>query len=164
VPESNHEQIVAALRTLLQGIVADGGVTAWYTPDRVLRVPAFTESCLDSSLATIYCLSPADEDDEFRDSNRSVRSEMRVDLTVASQFTPSEDPFDQPDPDQWKIQSRLVRDVKKRIRSDYRLGGLCLWIDIPSTEYGAEQTDTLRDWAIAFLRLVIHYHYADTAP
>lgn len=164
--ESIHEQIVAALKTLLEGIVGDGGATYWYTPDRVLRRPAFTENILDSSLTTIYCLSPADEDDVFRDSNREIRSAMRVTLTVASQFTPPSeaDPFDQPDPDQWKVQSRLVRDVKKRIRSDYRLGGLCLWVEIPITELGAEQTDILQGWALAFMNLVINYRYADTAP
>lgn len=161
--ESIHEQIVVALKTLFEGIVGDGGATYWYTPTRVVRAAAFQGGLLDDSLSTIYCLSPADEDDEFRDSNREIKSIMRVDLAVATRYTDMENPLDPPDPDRWKVQNRIIRDAKKRIRSDYRLGGLCLWIEIPTTERGAEQTFE-EGWALAFLRLLIFYRYADTAP
>lgn len=161
--ESIHEQIVVALQTLFGGIVGDGGAAYWYTPTRVVRAAAFHSGLLDDSLSTIYCLSPADEDDEFRDSNREVKTIMRVDLALATRFTEMENPLEPTDPDRWKVQNRLIRDAKKRIRSDYRLGGLCLWIEIPTTERGAEQTFE-EGWALAFLRLLIFYRYADTAP
>lgn len=161
--ESIHEQIVVALRTLLAGIVSDAGVTYWYTPDLVERAADFYEACLNEGLTTIYCLSPDDEDDSFRDSARSVKSVMKVDLVVATRFLGPENPLDQPDPDRWKLQSRLIHDAKKKIRSDYRLGGLCLWMEIPTTDRSAERTYK-EGWAIARMRIHIHYQYADTVP
>lgn len=160
--ESIHEQLVAALKTLLEGIVGDGGVTYWRTP-KVLRAADFYAGCLDESQETIYCLSPDSEDDVFRDSGREIKSVAMVDLALAARFAAAENPLEQPDPDRWKLQNRLVHDAKKKIRSDYRLGGLCLWIEIPTTDRSAERT-FYAGWAIAFLRLHIFYRYADTVP
>ena len=161
--EARHEQIIVALKAALAGIVADGGTTYWYTPDRVLRAPAFSQMCLDSSLDTIYVLSPVDVADERADSC-SAKALVRVDLTAVRRFNPStENPYTQEAPIRWTIQTRLERDIKKLIRTDETLGGLSQEVRVPLTSYAPEET-YFEGWACIFMRLEIKWHYPKATP
>lgn len=164
--ESVHEQLVAALQTDLSDIVGDGGANYFYTPDRVLRQPAFHGGCLDPSLTTIYVLSPGAVDDVLAHSTIGIRAALTVDVAIATRFQAgTEDPFNEPTPSRWTVQTRLEHDAKKRIRADYKLGrpDLGCFVEIQHTEYVAHQT-YLDGWALVFMRLVVHYIYTDTAP
>lgn len=159
--ESKHEQVILALKAALEGIVADGGVSYWYSPDRVLRWPVCDAKCQDASLDTIYVLSQSDVDDEQADSC-SARALVRVDLTVIHKYEGIENPFLQADPIRETVQSRLERDVKKKVRADTTLGGLALDVRIPVTTYGPETY--WQGWAGVIMRLEIKYHYPKATP
>lgn len=159
--ESRHEQIILALKAALEGIVADGGVSYWYSPDAVLRWPVCDASCQDSSLDTIFVLSPSDVDDEQADSC-SARALLRLDLTALHKFEGIENPFQQEAPIRETVQNRLERDVKKLLRTDTTLGGLALDVRIPVTSYGPETY--WQGWAGVILRLEIKYHYPKVLP
>jgi hypothetical protein len=167
VAESLHEQLVAAFQANLAGIVGDGGANYWFTPDRVVRVPAFSEACLDSSLTTIYCISPGQVEDALAHSTVGVRAVLTLDLAIVTRYTPSEEinPFTADVPLRWTIQTRLERDAKKKIRSFYHLGfeSNAVWVEIPITEYVADQT-FFQGWAAVFMRCLVHFIYADVAP
>lgn len=163
--EAKSEQIILALQAALEGIIADGGTTYHYSPDRVLRAPAFSQLCLDSSLETIYVLSPEDVADERVDSC-SAKALVRVDLTALHKFETDENPFTHEqgnDPIRWTVQTRLERDVKKLIRTDEHLGGLAQEVRIPLTSYSPEET-YFKGWACVFMRLEIKYHYPKATP
>jgi hypothetical protein len=161
--ESKHERIIVALQAALAAISGDGGATYWYGPDRVLRAPAFSALCLDTSLETIYVLSPEDVADERADSC-SAKALVRVDLTAVHRFNPvSENPFEQMEPLRWTVQTRLERDVKKLVRTDETLGGLSQEVRIPLTSYAPEET-YFEGWACVFMRLEIKYYYPKATP
>jgi hypothetical protein len=161
--ESKQEQIIVALQTAAAGIRGDGGETYWYTVDRSLRAPGFSALCLDSSLETVYVLSPEDVGDERADSC-SAKALVRVNLTAIHKFAPStENPFLQEAPIRWTVQTRLERDVKKLIRTDETLGGLSQEVRIPLTSYSPNET-YWEGWAGVFIRLEIKYHYPKATP
>jgi hypothetical protein len=163
VPESRHELVIAALQTALATIVGDGGATYWFSPDRVLRAPAFTAQCLDASLETIYVLSPEDVAEVHGDSC-DEKDTLRVDLTAVRRFNPpTENPFQQAVPIRWTIQTRLERDVKKLTRADKSLGGLAQEITIPLTSYSPDET-YFEGWACVFMRLEIKFHSPKAMP
>lgn len=166
MPEPLSEQIVAALKTRLGGIVGDAGATYWYTPDRVLRSPAWGAHCLrmlpNVTAPVIYTLSPDDEDNE-ENTFTTTRASLGIDLVLARRFSPAtEDPFDPPDPDRWKIQNRLRDDARKRLRGDLKVSNLALIIQIPLVDLSAEET-YVTDWAVVMMRLVVQYTYSDAA-
>jgi hypothetical protein len=49
MPESKVEQILAAIKTSLEGITGDSGTTYWYTPGIVIRVD-YTQSRVRTEL------------------------------------------------------------------------------------------------------------------
>lgn len=170
MPEPQPEIIVAALKTRLEGIVGDAGVTYWYTPHRVLRFAAWCNACLSASLgsypsdpATIYTLSPDDEDSE-ENTYTGTQSVMRIDLSLAQRFEPAGDldPFNQPDPDRWKVQQRLRNDARKRLRGDLKVGNTAMLVRIPLVDMSAEET-FVKGWAVVFMRLEVLYAYEDAA-
>jgi hypothetical protein len=168
VAESVHEQVLAALQAHLAGIVGDGGATYWYTPDRVLRPAAFHGACLDPSLTTIYSLSPVRVEDKPVNISIGMEAVLTVDLAVATRFTPDagENPLQQTEPFRWTIQSRLERDAKKRLRSNYNLLGVSgahRFTAVPVTDYAPDLT-YLEGWALVFLRVQLRYTYPDTTP
>lgn len=165
--ESIHEQLIVALAAHLAGIVGDGGATYWYTPDRVVRTPTFHSACLDPSLTTIYSLSPVRVEDKPVNISIGMESIATVDLAAATKFNPAtEDPFKQEEPIRWTVQTRLERDAKKRLRSNYNLLGVSgghRFTAIPVTDYASDLT-YLEGWALVFLRLQLRFTYPDTTP
>jgi hypothetical protein len=165
--ESIHEQMIAALETHLEGIVADAGATYWYTPDAVLRTPAFHGACLETGLTTIYSLSPVRIEDKPVNISIGMEAIATVDLAVATRFVPSsENPFSADTPLRWTVQTRLERDAKKRLRANYNLLGADgghRFTAIPVTDYASDLT-YLEGWAIVFLRVQLRYNYRDTTP
>jgi hypothetical protein len=173
VSEAIHEQLVAAAQTLLQGIVGDGGVTYWYTPDRVLRAPAFHAGCLDESLTTIYTMVPVRVDARPITSSLGMDARLTVDLALATRFKPdTESPFKQSAPIRWTVQTRLEKDAKKRLASNYTLlgvDGAHRFTTVPVVDYAADLTGQqlgtyLEGWAVVYLRVVFRYIYTDQAP
>jgi hypothetical protein len=166
VAESIHEQVIAALKTHLEGIVGDAGATYWYTPDRVLRPAAFHGACLDSSLTTIYSVSPVRVEEKPVNISIGMEAILTVDLAVATRFTGVDNPFQQEAPIRWTVQTRLERDAKKRLRANYNLlggSGAHRFTAIPVTDYAPDLT-YLEGWACVFLRVQLRYTYPDTTP
>jgi hypothetical protein len=161
--ESISERIAAALQARLAGIVGDGGVTYWYTPDRVLRVPAFYGDCLTNTLSTIYSVSPDQEEDTYL-SFSAVNTVVKLDLAAARAHRPhTEQPLSANTPIRWTVQNRLVQDLRKCLRGDKTLGGLAYDLRIPFVELSAEET-YLEGWATVFLRLEVAYAHEDAQP
>jgi len=165
--EPQGELIVAALKTRLEGITA--GSDFWYTPHKVLRFAAWCNACLDPSLgsasepATIYTLSPDDEE-SGENTYTGTQSLMHIDLALAQRFEPAGDvdPFNQPDPDRWKVQQRMRNDVRKRIRGDLKVGNTALLVQIPLVDMSAEET-FVKGWAVVFMRIEVLYIFEDAA-
>lgn len=157
MPESRHEQVVQALQAWLQGITADGGASYWLSPERVIRAPTFHAGCVDPTLETIYILSPEDVVDEWRDFC-TWRSTLPVNLTAITKFDAVADPFAQPTPGRWTLQTRLEHDAKRRILGSPAFVeslGFTVQADIPLTVYSPE---TYWDgWAGVFLRLLFRF-------
>lgn len=171
--EARIEQLLAAAKTQLEGIVGDAGVNYWYTVHKVVRAPAFNALCLDSSVgspATIYVLSPGSEEALSPFTFGREGSVANIDLTVVQRFeAPTENPFTPPDPDRWKVQTRLARDAEKRLRDAasttrwYQAGDLATDIEIVAKDFDVEDT-FIEGWAVAFLRVAVLYSYPETTP
>jgi hypothetical protein len=168
VPESKHEQIEEAIKSRLASIVGDSGVNWWFTPDRVIRYPAFTEQCLDTSLTTVYVLSPDEEEDAEASTGTAatgggIRAQARLDLVLATRYQGSEHPFQAEAPLRATLQNRMARDVKKKLREDITLGGgLARNLDFILTDRGAETHHP--GWAIVAMRLLVTYWYQALVP
>lgn len=154
------------MQAALASIVGDGGASYHYTPDAVLRAVGFSKLCLDGSLDTIYVLSPQDVAVERRDIC-SDRALMRVYLTAIHKYDKGvENPFEQKknaEELRWTVQTRLDRDIRKRLRVDEQLGGVSLEVSIPLTTYAPEET-FLEGWACVFAVLEIKYQYQKVTP
>lgn len=176
MPEPWAERVSVALRDLLRGIEADGGVTAHYTPSAVVRAEAFSEELLDTSIdgdQVIVCISPEDtEDDESTYSDTSSQKVFHVTAAkihnpaVVKPLDPSWDNGEYPIRE--TVQNRLEADLKNRLRGDRTLvsdedpNGLSLHISVPLTEKGAE--DTYHEgWAIVFCRVEVLCDHGDQA-
>jgi hypothetical protein len=163
--ESAAEQIVAAIKTRIGGIVGDGGVTYWLTPALVLRAPGYTRECLDSSHETIYALIP-DEEEQTEEASFEIHSDLRMDIALATRFSPaSESPLNPPDPDRLKLQNRMAQDVLKRLLNDSAtpfswFGAIGVEnLEVLIIDRTAEHTYEI-GWAIVFLRVVVRYSYS----
>jgi len=167
--ESIAEGVVEAIRTRLEGIAEDNGATYWFTPDRVIRTPTLTEQCLDASLSTIYALIP-DEEEKVEEASLTLHGDMRLDLALATRFAPaSENPLNPPDPDRWKLQNRMARDVQRRLLDDSTtplswFGALGVEnLEVLIIDRTPEHT-FLQGWALVFLRIVVRYSHLVSAP
>lgn len=172
------ERVSLALRDLLRGIEADGGVTRHYTPTAVVRAEAFTTELLDSSLdgdQVVICISPEDTEDEeatFTD----TQTVKVFHVTAAKVHTPAvTNPLDPAydngeHPIRETVQSRLEADIKNTLRdvanrkliSDDDPAGLAIHTQVPLTEKGAEDT-WHESWAIVFMRVEVQCIVGDTA-
>jgi hypothetical protein len=161
--ESKHEQIEESIIVRLASIVSDGGVNWWFTPDRVIRYPAWTEACLDPSLTTVYVLSPEEEVDTEAGTGLTVKAQARLDLLLCTQYAGAENPFQVEPPSRGTLQNRMVRDVKKKLREDISLGGLTRNLDFVGTDRSAESTWEPK-WAVVLVRLLATYSYQAPTP
>jgi hypothetical protein len=167
--ESKAEQIAEAIKTRLEGIAEDGGVTYWFSPDLVLRAPGFTRDCLDSSRSTIYTLVPIDEQ-VIEQTSGEIQRELVIAIALATKFSPaSENPLNPPDPDRWKLQNRMVQDVLKRLLDDSTppfswFGSIGVEnLEVLLIDMTAENTYEL-GWAIVLLRIVVKYAHLVGEP
>ena len=163
--DSTHQQVWDALKSLLAGIVSDGGTTYWYTPEAVVEFPAFSEQCLNTEKTVVYVLAPDEESEDvdgFTYQRTRVTEQIR--LTVAQKFAPdTENPFDPPSPNRLEVMDRMLRDAEKKLNSDWTLAGLALRVAVVRRDRSAART-YFQGWAVAHLTLRAEYEYDDDAP
>lgn len=158
-----HQQVWDALKTLLGGIVGDGGATYNYTVDAAIDSPALDSRCLNPGKSTIYVLVPQDSDvDPFTFTRTRVVAEVELVMARALDDT-TEDPFNPPTESRIKVQNKLVQDATKRINSDYKLGGAALRVAIVGEVRNAGET-YYAGWVISKLLLRVEYEYDDDEP
>lgn len=170
MPESIRDQIIDAIVDQLEEIVGDAGVSFWYTPGAVRVVEAVNQACLDdtfadptSGKATIYLLVPDDEQD-IEETTEDIDAIMNLDLVVARQIDQVDHPLKTASSgSRSKIQNRLARDAKKKLREDVTLGGLSHNVEIVRSEFGPEEVYAA-GWAVVLMRLSILYSYWRTTP
>jgi hypothetical protein len=139
--ESKVEQITAAVKTSLDAIVGDSGVTYWYTPGIVIRVD-YTESRVafkDGYGNPVYMVSDTGPDDPANDSAGFSETGRSFGVFVLCAYQD-----DRGDRDPYTaatlsgtIRNRMLKDVVKKIELDRMLGGLV---------YDAEHGEAKRDF------------------
>jgi hypothetical protein len=172
--ETVEEQIVAAMRSRLAGIVAgassDGGWEFWYTPTAVVRHHEVDGSCLDPSLgddAVIYVLVP-DRADLSNATSRQREARFEFDLALARRWNPgSENPHTLTAPNREQLQNRLAGDAEARLTDDptfqaYQALNVSQII-VTSRDKSAEAT-YVDGWVLVILRVLVEYRYAVGHP
>lgn len=170
--ESIAEGIVEAIRTRIEGIAEDNGVNYWFEW-RAIRTPTLTEQCLDASLsagAAALCALIPDEEEKVEEASLTLHGDMRLDLALATRFAPaSENPLNPPDPDRWKLQNRMARDVQRRLLDDSTTP--LSWFGVLGVENlevliidRTPEHTFLQGWALVFLRIVVRYSHLVSAP
>jgi hypothetical protein len=170
MPEPRAERIMAAVQTLLQGIVGDGGVNYWETPDPagVIREPSFHGECLKKGAQVLYVIS-IDRVSRRQETNRQKNGEITFDVTVLKRLPTNfnENPFATGQTERETIQSRLAADCEKKLISDPAFNafpGLEVWrVEVLDDDRSAENTN-FEAWACAFLHCAINYRYPITEP
>lgn len=170
--ESIHEQIAAALRTLLAGIT---GSSYWYdlsdtTKNQVVRTTFFEDADLKEEYDHIILIRPGDE--TIRElstgdasSGGGLRGEMEVFILVAHRFeTASENPFEEATPTRWTIADRAVFDILRKLflGPGVTLSGVA--VNVAEQPILIDRARYLPKWAIAELRLLISYDSMATSP
>jgi hypothetical protein len=169
--EPIREQIIAALRTRLAGIVAgQSSATGWEyrdTPAAVLRHHEFSDACLDSSLAVVYVLIP-DRTPRSNATSRERDGTIELDLVLAKQYrVATENPYETSEPNREQVQGRLAADAEARLTddpsfTDYQGFGVSR-IQIMSEDESAEAT-YYPGWALVILRVEVDYRYQAGHP
>lgn len=161
--ESIQQQVLDALVARFAAIVGDEGATRWYSVDRAVDFASFSSECLDSSLATIYIVSP-DETPIEPATLTSSEAHIVFDISLARRLeVETENPFGAPAENRTRIQNRLIQDATRAINSDPALGGLAIWTYIRYENRKAEDT-YIEKWAVAFMRIEVQAIYTDGAP
>lgn len=173
--ESKYNQIMAALIARFESIESDNGTTWHYTPSKVIRYAAFTNDCLDDSIAgeetTLYVLVDKAEESEPMTQGPSghERKVMALDVVLARRFATPERPFEQASPTRQTVQDRLIRDCQKALLKDTADGnsshfsGLALGVEVGEADRTAENTYH-EGWAIAFQPARILYSHPVSTP
>jgi hypothetical protein len=171
--EPRSEQVIAAVLTKLGAIVGDGGATFWNTP-KAVRAFVVNDELLDPSVAgpntnydTIIAVTP-DRKEEQRASMGGasclIRCRSFMTLTLLKPYIPAtENPHLVEAPDRSTIQERMEQDVRKKLRADRKLGGTASDLELTDSEEGADET-YVPGWAVAFMRLVVTFHYPQDTP
>jgi hypothetical protein len=159
--EPVHEQVIAAVLGILQGIVAGG--TYWHTTEKAVADPYFHQGHMDASLTgakASYVVSH-DQDEDESDSFADYGVRIELDITAFRKFEPAAEgePYrPQTAPKRHTIQARLAADVKNALRADEHLAAVTglqakqVWV--PFTHFAADET-LFTGWAVAMLRVVI---------
>jgi hypothetical protein len=162
VSESIHEQIAAALATRLTALEADGGVTCWYTPDRVDRVTFFEDRFLDTAVEHQILLWPGAET-HMEHSTGQCRAVCPLTILVAHQIgAASEMPDEIAPPTRWTIASRSARDVLRALWADVTLGGLA--DNVAEEGMVVEYARFVQGWACVEITVPISYTYPKETP
>lgn len=146
------EQIIDAVKAVFEAM------TGAYAPDKVKRTAAFHGGVLDSSLRTIYSVSPGPTDKArhaFGTVN-NIRPELSIGVALCRTFRNLDEQ------ERWSEQEELLRAAEDAIRADRQLGGLALDLVIDDIDKSAANTYT-EGWAIAFMRIVVSYLHSETS-
>ncbi len=168
--EPIHEQIMAAIKTLLAGIVGTGGAPYWYTPSAVIRAPSFHGGCLDTAQDVIYVIVP-DRTLRRKESTRTLLGQIEFDVVAVKRLPTSyadQNPFAAAAGTiRETYQARLAADVERKLIADPALASLqglgVSRLEITSDDRSAEDT-ALEGWACAFLRTACEYRYGFATP
>lgn len=163
--ESIAEQIAEALKTALEGIVADGGTTYWYRPDKVLRVSFFPDQfTFDPAYGEVqYVLSPDPEEIVEEGTSHQCKAELGFVLQVAKQHrVPTENPYLEQPPIRWTVANRLIRDAVKRLDADVQLAGLA--VNVNTVGISIDRDQYAEGWAMAQLRFTVSYDFNGATP
>jgi hypothetical protein len=170
VAEPIHEQVMAAVRTLLAGIVGTGGSPYWYTPNAVIRSPSFHGGCLHPTHDVVYVIVP-DRTLRRKESTRTLLGQIEFDVVALKRLPTGyadQNPFAAAAGTiRETYQARLAADVEARLIADPTLAsfqGLGVTkLEITSDDRSAEDT-ALEGWACAFLRASCEYRYGFLTP
>jgi hypothetical protein len=170
VAEPVHEQIMAAVRNLLAGVVGNGGDPYWYTPDAVIRSPSFHGGCLHPTHGVVYVIVP-DRTLRRKEATRTLLGQIEFDVVALKRLPQGyadQNPFSAAGGTiRETYQARLAADVERRLIADPGLTsfqGLGVSrLEVTSDDRSAEET-AIEGWSCAFLRLVCEYRYGFQAP
>lgn len=154
MPNPKHQVVIDALVQQLQ----TGGPDRKFVPNAVIPVALFPESdlSLDANLTTVYLVRPGLERTRPKDSGNAA-VELEVFIVAATRITePSENPYETDA--RWRLMTELVADVVQALEVDNRLGAPSLVVDVARSGYDTDFERYLPAWALAEVRLVIHYH------
>jgi len=161
---------MAAVRTLLAGIVGTGGSPYWYTPNAVIRSPSFHGGCLHPTHDVVYVIVP-DRTLRRKESTRTLLGQVEFDVVALKRLPTSyadQNPFAAAAGTiRETYQARLAADVEGRLIADPTLASFqslgVTKLEITSDDRSAEDT-ALEGWACAFLRVACEYRYGYLAP
>lgn len=166
--ESKHSQIAAALKARFEAIVADGGGTYWYTPDRVARVQAYDRLLADKSLGTVYAIRPGQEqhaEESTGDSSTggimAAEAEFFV-LLLQPTAAVDNNPFGQDASTRSIEQDRVIRDFLRALLLDVTLDGLVE--NLIQDSLIVDRDVGVEGWAVAEARFVVRYSYPARTP
>lgn len=166
--ESIHNQIAEALKTRLEAIVADEGVSYWYTPKRVVRCMAYDRLLADKSVGSVYAIRAGQEQHAEKSTGSAATGGM---MQAEAEFflellretkAASDNPFGADESTKAIEQDRMVRDVLRALLLDVTLGGLAENIVATSLIVGRDVE--IPGWAVAEVRFVVAYTYAARTP
>lgn len=173
--ESLARQIVDAVVSRLGTIVADGGETYWYAPDRVFEWEALTQECLNLSVgnpATIYVVSPGDPEESTPATiGGRYLSVLPLDVSMVRWIGEQSDPFGSYLEPRGLVQDRMLRDVERRLVERVTTGSRdlvlgvtgALDLQVMTRDRSAENT-SVPQWAIAIAGVRVQYTYSEGAP
>lgn len=159
MPDPKAEQIVDAVKDVFEAM------TGTYSPDLVVRAPAFHGGLLDETLDCICSISPGpmEETRHAFGTTNNVGIELSIGVALCRRFKGSDDSDQGAGPPQrWDEQLELIRAAGDATRADRQLGGLALDLVIEDIDVSAENT-FIKGWAVAFVRLVVSYLHSETS-
>lgn len=160
--ESLHEQISAALQTRLRSIVADGGQTYAYTPDKVFRVLEFQPDYLDDSFDLLLFLRPDEDSITEGTTFRRVIGQAPFTVLIAKKWQMQAPLAEEAgaEPLSVTVIGDCVADVRTALLSEVTLGGL-VW-NVMNGASSADYSEQVAGWLCALVRFTVAYEY--TAP
>ena len=167
MPESIVEQIQAAIKTSLEAIAGDSGVTYWYTPTKVVRTDSFDsrEMFRDGYGDYQYYINDTGDEDDTTDPAGSGEAANRLDVYI---MLAAKDTGDDRDPFtatllSGTIRNRMIKDVVKKLESDSTLG-------LGGKVFNSKPERMRRDfvepegWILAWVHNVVTYYHALGSP
>jgi hypothetical protein len=164
VPESLVEQAVAAIKADLEAIAGDNGTNYWYTPEAVVRVDEYRSAHLKERYDTIYLLRETGPERTipgaaFGEVDAIVEQYVLM-ARRDGRNADERDPFDASTLS-GTIRNRMIRDVVKKLESDYTLGGLVFNVEYKSVERDFQEPE---GWIVAEVAFDVTYSHSRETP
>lgn len=164
--ESHVKQIMAGLKTEIEAITGDRGVTYWYTPSKVVRVDSFDsrQNFRDGFGDYIYLIRDTPDEDE--NIGEAAFSQMAHDLYIwlileARDKRGDSDPFTASTL-KGDVREKMIQDVRKMLENDVTRGGLAL--DTSNYHILRDFQDEPQGWIVAEISCVITYTHTRGDP